>query len=178
MRRWLIAAAVALVLLGGALVVAMANLGRFLDAQRERLVRTVRSEIGRTVQFGDVGVTLLGGPGVRVADVRVPDDPSWSDGDVLRATEVRVAVRLLPALFGRIELGRITVHEPVLTVLRDRRGFNLDTLGPEEHRERTPEERRENRSRVPFVLALLQVRDGAVHYIDRRSAEPRERRSM
>jgi AsmA protein len=174
MRRWLIAAAVALVLLGGALAVAVANLGRFLDTQRERLVRTVRSEIGRTVQFGDIGIALLGGLGVRVADVRVPDDPSWSDGDVLRAAEVRVAIRLLPALFGRIELGRITVREPVLTVIRDQRGFNLDTLGPEEHRERTPEERRENRSRVPLVLALLQVRDGAVHYSDRRSPEPRE----
>jgi hypothetical protein len=62
----------------------------------------------------------------------------------------------------------------VLTVIRDQRGFNLDTLGPEEHRERTQEERRENRSRVPVVLALLQVRDGAVHYSDRRSSEPRE----
>jgi hypothetical protein len=174
MRRWLIAAAVALVLLGGALAVAVQNLGRFLDTQRERLVRTVRSEIGRTVHFGDIGITLLGGLGVRVADVRVPDDPSWSDGDVLRAAEVRVAIRLLPALFGRIELGRITVREPVLTVIRDQRGFNLDTLGPEEHRERTPEERRANRSRVPFVLALLHVRDGAVHYTDRRSTESRE----
>jgi AsmA protein len=174
MRRWLIAAAVALVLLGGALAVAVQNLGRFLDTQRERLVRTVRTEIGRTVQFGDIGIAVLVGLGVRVADVRVPDDPSWSDGDVLRAAEVRVAIRLLPALFGRIELGRITVREPVLTVIRDQRGFNLDTLGPEEHRKRTPEERRENRSRVPLVLALLQVRDGAVHYSDRRSAEPRE----
>src|SRR5262249_59376443 len=107
-------------------------------------------------------------------EVGVPDDRSWSDGDVLRAAEVRVAIRLLPALFGRIELGRITVREPVLTVIRDLRGFNLDTLGPEEHRERTKEERRENRSRVPVVLALLQVRDGAVHYSDRRSSEPRE----
>ena len=174
MRRWLIAATVAVVLLGGALAVAVANLGRFLDAQRERLVRTVRSEIGRTVQFGDVGVALLGGLGVRVADVRVPDDPSWSDGDVLRAAEVRVAIRLLPALLGRIELGKITVREPVLTVIRDQRGLNLDTLGPEEHRERTPEERKENRSRVPLVLALLQVRDGEVRYSDRRAVEPRE----
>src|SRR5262249_56578811 len=77
MRRWLIAAAVALVLLGGALAVAVQNLGRFLDTQRERLVRTVPSEIGRTVPFGDIRITLLGGLGVRVVDVRVPDDPSW-----------------------------------------------------------------------------------------------------
>src|SRR5262249_19507147 len=97
MRRRLIAAAGALGLRGAALAVAVGNLGRLLDAQRERLVRTVRSEIGRTVHFGDIGVALLGGLGVRVADVRVPDDPSWSDGDVLRAAEVRVAIRLLPA---------------------------------------------------------------------------------
>ncbi len=176
MRRWLIAVAVACALLGGILAVAAANLGRFLDAQRERLVTAVQAEIGRPVEFGGIGVSLRGGLGVRVADVRVPDDPAWSDGDVLRAAEVRVAIRVLPALLGRIEPGRITVGAPVLTVIRDQRGLNLDTLGPEprSRRERTPEERKENRSRVPLVLALLEVRDGEIHYLDRRAPQPQE----
>jgi AsmA protein len=176
MRRWLIAVAVVFALLGGILAVAAANLGRFLDAQRERLVTAVRAEIGRAVEFGDVGISLRGGLGVRVADVRVPDDPAWSDGDVLRAAEVRVAIRVLPALLGRIEPGHITVGSPVLTVIRDQRGLNLDTMGPvaRARRERSPEERTENRSRVPLVLALVEVRDGEIHYLDRRAPQPQE----
>src|SRR5262245_42204911 len=94
MRRWVIAAGLAFAPLGPALALAGTNLGRFLDAQRERLVTAVRSEIGRHIELGDIGVSLRGGLGVRVADVRVPDDPGWSDGDILRAAEVRVAVRL------------------------------------------------------------------------------------
>src|SRR5262249_28400580 len=85
MRRWLIAAGVVLVVLAGIFAVAIANLGRFVTAHREWLAAQVESEIGRPVTFGDLGVSLRGGPGVRILDVHVPEDPSYGSGDLLRA---------------------------------------------------------------------------------------------
>jgi AsmA protein len=178
MRRLLIAAGVVVVVLGGVLAVVVANLGRFVGAHRQWLAERVEEEIGRPITFGDVGVSLCAGPGVRVSDVRIPDDPSYGGGDLLRAREVWVTVRLWPALVGRYEIGRIVLREPVLTVIRDQRGFNLDTLGrkPREHGHRERDGERQ-RAGVPLlVIGLLNLRDGAVHYVDRRVEPTRELR--
>ncbi len=176
MRRWLIAAGIVVVVLGSALAIALANLGRFLGTHRERLAARVEREIGRPVEFGDLGVSLRGGPGVRIAGVRVVEDPDWGGGDLLRAEEVRVTVRLLPALLGRFEIRRIVVRAPVLTVVRDQRGWNLGTLGRRAGRKARRDESgaRERRDDAPFLVALADVRDGEVRFIDRRGAPPLE----
>src|SRR5262249_11650475 len=163
-----------LVVLAGIFAVAIANLGRFVTAHREWLAAQVESEIGRPVTFGDLGVSLRGGPGVRILDVHVPEDPSYGSGDLLRARGVRVTVRLWPALRGRFEIGRILLGGPVLTVIRNQRGFNLETLGRKPRREHEHGERNEPRPEFPLLVGLLDVRDGAVRYVDRRGEPARE----
>jgi AsmA protein len=174
MRRWLIAVGVVVVVLAGLFALAIANLGRFVAAHREWLATQVENEIGRPVTFGDLGVSLRGGPGVRLVDVHVPEDPSYGSGDLLHAREVWVTVRLWPALRGRYEIGRILVGSPVLTVIRDQRGFNLDMLGRKLRREREHGERNPPRPGFPLLVGLLNLRDGAVRYVDRRAEPARE----
>ena len=177
MRRWLIAAGVVVVVLGGLVAVVAVQLDRFVAARREWLAARVEDEIGRPISFGDLGVSLRGGPGVRITDVRIPDDPSYGGGELLRASEVWVTVRLWPALFGRYEIGRIVLTAPVLTVIRDQRGFNLDTLGRNPRRDREPGGGRgaELRSGFPLLMiGLLDLRDGVVRYADRRVEPARE----
>jgi hypothetical protein len=176
MRRWCIAVGITVVGFGIVLAVAVANLSRFLTVHRERLAARVAREIGRPVRFDDLSVSLRGGPGVRITGVRVLEDPEWGGGDLLRADEVRVTVRLLPALAGRFAIRRITVYRPVLTVIRDQRGLNVSTLGRRARRKRRSGQTRERSERVPrpLLVALADVRDGTVHYLDRRGDPARE----
>lgn len=169
MRRWLIAAGIVVVVLGSVLAIATANLGRFLGAHRDRLADRVARELGRAVEFGAVGVTLWNGPGVRVSDVRIVEDADWGGGDLLRADEVLVTVRLLPALVGRFEIRRIALRAPVLTVIRDQRGWNLDTLGRRRKRVQPgTEPPGRERARTPLLIGLADVRDGEIRVLDRR----------
>src|SRR5262249_2307955 len=145
MRRWLIAIGVGVVVVGAIFAVAIANLGRFVPAHREWLATPGEDEIGRPVTFGALGRSRRGGPGVRITDLHVPEDPSYGSGDLLHAREVRVTVRLWQALRGRFEIGRILLGGPVLTVIRDQRGFNLDTLRRKPRREHEHREGHEPR---------------------------------
>jgi hypothetical protein len=175
-RRWLIAAGIAVVVLGGALAVAVANLGRFLGAHRQQLAARVAREVGRPVEFDDLAVSLWGGPGVRIRGVRVVEDPAWGGGDLLRAEEVWVTVRLVPALVGRFEIRRVTLRWPVLTVIRDQRGLNLATLGRHATRKQPHAESAARRQRhsLALLVGLADVRDGEVRYLDRRREPPLE----
>ncbi len=176
MRRWLIVLGLVAVVLGAALAVAAANLGRFLGAHRDRIAARAAREIGRPVELGDLRVSVRGGPGVHVAGVRVAETPEWGGGDLLRAEDVWVTVRLLPALVGRFEIARVTVRHPVLTVIRDQRGWNLATLGRQRrHRKPRPESPpSRERGRLAALVGLADVRDGEVRYLDRRHEPARE----
>src|SRR5262249_16158586 len=113
--------------LGGGVAVAVANLEGYLGSHRQQLAARVAREVGRPIDFEELAVSLWGGPGVRVRGIRVAEDPEWGGGDLLRADEAWVTVRLLPALAGRFEIRRVMLRRPVLTVIRDQRGLNLPT---------------------------------------------------
>src|SRR5262249_38810939 len=156
--------------LGGGVAVAVANLEGYLGSHRQQLAARVAREVGRPIDFEELAVSLWGGPGVRVRGIRVAEDPEWGGGDLLRADEAWVTVRLLPALAGRFEIRRVMLRRPVLTVIRDQRGLNLATLGRQRRRaEPRPESSSRNtRHRLAFLVGLADVRDGEVRYFDRR----------
>ena len=176
MRRWAMGAVAAAVVVAVALAVASSNLSRFVDANRPRLEETLRAELGRTITMGPVDLSFRHGPGVRVRDVRVADDPRFG-GDLLRAEDVVVTVRLLPALLGRYEVGSIHIGTPVVTLARDEIGWNVDPAPSAQSSRPAPADQPEPPAprRGPLILPWpCVVRDGTVRVIDRRATPPRE----
>ncbi|HEV7734725.1 MAG TPA: AsmA-like C-terminal region-containing protein [Candidatus Binatia bacterium] len=172
MRRWLIVGAVGAAVAAGGLALAVANLSRWLTANHDWLTKRAERELGRAVAFDEIGVSLWGGVGVRVTGLRIADDPRYADGDFLRAASAQVTVRILPALFGRYEVRRVILDAPVVTVIRDADGFNVDSLGdrPARPRQKKPadDEPRPERAFPLIVVALLDLRDGELRWVDRR----------
>src|SRR5262245_270054 len=174
MRRWGMAAVVAAAVVALAVVgIASRNLSRFVAANRPRLETTLRAQLGRPVTTGPVELSLLG-PGVRVRDVRVADDPRFG-GEVLRAEHVIVTVRLLPALLGRYVIRSIRVDAPVVTLVRDEIGWNVAPAPPPESARTSATPAPETPSRGPLVLPWpCTVSDGTIRVIDRRVTPARE----
>jgi hypothetical protein len=172
------AAVAAVVVVAVALQVASTNLSRFVEANRPRLEAALRAELGRTVTTGPVELSLLHGPGVRVRDVRIADEPRFG-GDVLRAEEVVVTVRLLPALLGRYQVRSIRVAAPVVTLLRDDTGWNVSPAPSPEatHAAAQPAASAAPAAALrgpPIVPWPCVVRDGTVRVVDRRTTPARE----
>jgi uncharacterized protein involved in outer membrane biogenesis len=115
---------------------------------------------------------------VRVDDLRIGDDPAYADGDFLQAASAQVSVRVLPALFGRWEVRRVTLRQPAITLIRDANGLNVDSLGRRRgKRKRPPQAAQPPRPprQVPLVvIGLLDVRNGELRWIDRRVEPPTE----
>jgi hypothetical protein len=181
MRRWFVAAAVVLVVLVAVVAVALFQLNGWLARNREWIAAEVSRALGRQVTFDAVGVTFGAGVAARIDDLRVADDPAYSSEPFLRARSVRVAVRLVPALFGRIDVRYVVLDAPEVTVIRDRRGTNVATLGgggAPATREAPPAAREPEpgpRALAPALLvASLRVQDGRLRYVDRTAAPPAE----
>jgi AsmA protein len=166
-RLVLIAAGLVVVLLAVAAVAAW-NLDAFVNANRDAIAAQVEAGLGREVAFGEIGVSFRGGLGVRVADLRIGDDPAYSQEDFVRAEAVEVRVALLPALFGRIEVSKIALVSPRLRVIQTAKGLSTDSLGGGAPAAAPGEPGTPDAPAPPALfIALLQIEDGELRYVDR-----------
>lgn len=168
------------------------NLENIVNSKKDYLLERAHAEIGRDVTVGDIGVTLGRGIGVRLADVKIADDPAFSTDDFVSARDLTVMVKLLPLLKKKVEVKRLVLNEPVITVIRDENGvFNYQNLAPLKKAEAAevggkseagvqgktgadgaaapaqPARPAVSGAAIPLVLAFADVKDGRFRFIDR-----------
>ena len=167
MRRAIGAAAIA----AGLFLFALAAVPFFvdLDRYRDRWLPAVESALGRRVEVGRVELTVLTGLGARVDGLAVHGDPA--DPEPLLAVEsVRLRVRLLPLLRGRVVVARVVLTRPALRfVARAADGPPAAGVGASPDQ---PPDASGPTNASPFGLAALSladltIRDGSLSYEDR-----------
>jgi uncharacterized protein involved in outer membrane biogenesis len=179
MPRFLWAAVVLFAILAALLVAAGLSLSRIIDHERDRLLQQARAALGRDVAAERISVHLWGGLGVRVDHLRVADDPRFSTADFVQAASVIVRARLLPLLWGRLELGRIDLTQPQIQLIRDSAGkWNYASLGhitpsSETSPDDPPRGSHVSPEQLPFAISRANITDGGITIIDR-SCQPEE----
>lgn len=176
MRKWVITG---IVLLSFCAVVAVAllNLNSLVNRNKHYLLAQAQEALGRKVAVGEIAVTLWNGIGLRLDNFVVSDDLSFSSGDFVRARDLQVNVKLLPLLRKEFQVKRLILHDPVIAIIRNREGeFNFSGIGKrgkdkEEKRKKPPEgpgEPEEKGETPPFLVSLVDLSGGQVHYLDRK----------
>jgi len=176
MRKFLVGTFLLLVVLGVGLAVAVGNLDRYLNENKAWVEEQLEAALVRPVAFDEVGLSFRGGLGVRVAGLRIGEDPDYGEGDFFSVGEAHVRVAIWPALFGRIEVTKIAFDQWMLVVVNDVSGMNIDTLGG------PPVEAEQPEAPAPgaapgssaideFIVASAEIRGGTLRYVDR-TADP------
>jgi len=182
MRKWIVILGVAVLVVVGAVALVAVNLNSYLNENENRdwVASQAESALGRSVSFGKVGISLLGGLGVRVEDLRIGDDPAFSKEPFVSADVIDLRVAILPALFGDIEVGRVMLRSPSITVIQTAQGLSTDSLGggaepatPEETASST-EEATQTGGLPAFVVAVVDISDGTLRFINKTSTPAAE----
>lgn len=175
MRRWLFALAAAALLVALGVAVAVRNLDAWLDANHAAIAQQAEQALGREIAFDDVGISLARGLSVRVAGLRVGDDPAFSSEPFLVAEAVEVRMQLWPALHGRIEVERVLLRAPRLTVTALAQGLSTQSLGrPARESAAPPAAPPPDAAASALAIALVDVEDGTLRYVDRTREPPLE----
>ncbi|MCR9096135.1 MAG: hypothetical protein NXI30_18065 [bacterium] len=173
MRKLLIGLAVVFVVLIVVVFVAVSNLNGYLEENRDTLAGIASDAAGRDVSFEKAEVAFSGGLAVRVAGLRVSEDPRFGKPDFLSLDDAYVGVRILPALSGRIEVSGIRLDAPSIRVIQTAEGFNFASLGGggEAAPAPPPEEESGASGSMALAIAALEIDGGTLVYEDRTSPD-------
>jgi hypothetical protein len=96
---------------------------------KSRIVLSISSAVGRSVDIGSVHIRLLPRPGFDLDNLVVYDDPAFGAEPILRAGEVTAYLRLFSLMRGRLEIARLDLTDPSLNLVHGQNGrWNLEAL--------------------------------------------------
>jgi hypothetical protein len=108
-----------------AVVPPLINVGRY----KAGIAQLMEASLGRPVRLSSVSVRLLPWPAFVLSDLSVAEDPAYGAEPVLHASTVTASLRILSLWRGKLEIGRVSVDEASLNVVRSAPGrWNLDPL--------------------------------------------------
>ena len=135
-----------------------------INHYRGRITELISRSLGRPVRLSSVQVRLLPWPGFEISDLSVAEDPAYGAEPVLHASTVVASIRLLELLRGRVEIGKISVDEASLNVVRAGPGqWNLDPLFRTAAEKAEPASGARSAPRLPYLEATnsrIDFKDG------------------
>lgn len=105
------------------------SLNRIIDANRERILQQASTALGRTVSANRISGSLRGGIGVRLDNLQIADAPGFGDLPFLKASSAMAHVAIGPLLHGELQMARVDIEQPVVTLIRDAKGhWNFESV--------------------------------------------------
>jgi len=109
LKWWIIAGAVAALILVGLLVIPSLI---DVNTYRDQIAQQIEQRLGRPVRLGTLQLRLLPSVDFKAADVAIGDDPQFAQDKFVTATSVRVNIGLWPLLTGDVQVRTIELIEP------------------------------------------------------------------
>ena len=89
----------------------------------------VEETLGRNVDVGEVRLSLVPTPSIRLSHLRVSDSPAFADNTFFSAEQVRLRVKLWPLLRGHFEVTELVLDKPIFNLLKQPDGtFNYSDI--------------------------------------------------
>ena len=125
------------------LVAAILSLPFLIDLNKyqDQYKPLIEEALNRKIVLKDIRLTIWPRIGVRVAGFTVQDDPAFGTGPFASLTSLDVGVKLMPLLSKKVEVEEITLRDPLITIIKNRKGeMNLSTIGPKTPATSSPEQ--------------------------------------
>jgi hypothetical protein len=100
-----------------------------INHYKARITHLMSESVGRPVRLSSVEMRALPTPGFVLNDLTIEEDPAYGAEPLLHASTVVASIRLWSLWRGRLEIGRISVDDASLNLVRTPEGgWNLDPL--------------------------------------------------
>jgi hypothetical protein len=124
-RTWVLGLMLFVLFLAIAIIPPLVSINHY----KARITHLMSESVGRPVRLSSVEMRLLPTPGFVLNDLTIEEDPAYGGEPLLHASTVVASIRLWSLWRGRLEIGRISVDDASLNIVRTSEGlWNLDPL--------------------------------------------------
>ena len=169
MRKRIIS--IILLALTSVLVLAALSVNFLVRHNKDFLLGQLERAFSRRISADTIDVTFT--PlGARLKNFAIAGNSTSSGGDLLRAADTRVELRILPLFIGQFRVKKIVLESPLITIVRDTSGrYNYERHAGDENSERDGAKRRKKPSATKqdsqsLLVASLNISNGTLHYHD------------
>ncbi len=136
----------------------------------------VEDALNRRLDVGEVRLSLVPTPSIRLSHLKVFDAPAFADNTFFAAEQVRLRLRLWPLLKGRFEVTELELDKPVFNLLKQPDGtFNYSDIAKKpaagarrEARRKAEPAKTAEPAAVPILIPQnIGVNDGQVNILAR-----------
>ncbi|MBH0192033.1 MAG: AsmA family protein [Nitrospira sp.] len=101
-----------------------------LNKYQDQYKPLIEEALNRKIQLQDIRLTVWPRIGARVAGFAVLEDPAFGAGPFASLSSLDVGVKLMPLLSGKVEVEEITLRDPVIMAIKNKKGgLNASTIG-------------------------------------------------
>ena len=154
-----------------------------LNKYQDQYKPLIEETLNRKVVLKNIRLTIWPRIGVRVVGFTVQEDPTFGAGPFASLASLDVGVKLIPLLSKKVEVEEITLRDPFITIIKNRKGeMNLSTIGPKTPATSSPEQPEPpsqptgNPLQVLALLAVdrVSITGGTITYRDESTTKPTE----
>jgi uncharacterized protein involved in outer membrane biogenesis len=154
-----------------------------LNKYQDQYKPLIEETLNRKVVLKNIRLTIWPRIGVRVVGFTVQEDPTFGAGPFASLASLDVGVKLIPLLSKKVEVEEITLRDPFITIIKNRKGeMNLSTIGPKTPSTSSPEQPESpsqptgNPLQVLALLAVdrVSITGGTITYRDESTTKPTE----
>ncbi|HYY26244.1 MAG TPA: AsmA family protein [Candidatus Udaeobacter sp.] len=146
----------------------------FIDLSifKQTYLPLIEEAIHRRIDVGEVRLTLIPTPSIRLADLKVSDTPEFPDNTFFVARQLQLRLKLWPLLRGHFEVTEFVLEKPVINLLKQPDGtFNYADLadkkipvGKKSQGKRKPGPKAQEAATFPFfMLSRIRIKDGQLN---------------
>lgn len=152
-------------------------LPEFIDLAnfKSSFLPSVEKALGRQVDVGEVRLSLLPTPAIRVSKIAVSDTASFPNKKFFTTEEMRLRLKFFPLLIGRFEVKEFILEQPVFNLLKHADGtLNYSDLAKNrtpvanrrEAKKRTAKAKATDLAVVPLVIpARMRINKGQLNLV-------------
>ncbi|MGE5303516.1 MAG: AsmA family protein [Alphaproteobacteria bacterium] len=133
----------------------------------------VEDTLHRRIDVGEVRLSLLPRPSIRLSNLKVSDSPTFSASTFFSAEQLQLRLKLWPLLRGRFEVTEFILDKPVVNLLKEPGGtFNYSDLAAKgapsatrnEHKKKPAAVRPQEAAAIPLLVPTrMRIRDGRLN---------------
>lgn len=150
---------------------ALLNLNFFINSNKEFFISQIEQTLGRSISVSEINTGFRNGFGIRLKEVLISDDDSFSDSEFIQAQDIQINVEIIPLLNKKIQINKLILNRPVINIIENKSGkYNFESIASGSNPSKKSKDKTNNQKKsLALFASSIIIKQGQIYYTNEKS---------